>query len=59
MAQNHEGEMEYGADDNEMAEAENDSYIHRRVVGGSDSEDDDDDQYDPLVCFESYAKSLL
>ncbi|KAI9122490.1 hypothetical protein K1719_006330 [Acacia pycnantha] len=48
MAQNHGDEIEYGADDNEMAEVENDSYIRRRVVGGSDSEDDDDDQYDPL-----------
>ncbi|KAK4254530.1 hypothetical protein QN277_009902 [Acacia crassicarpa] len=48
MAQNHGDEIEYAADDNEMAEVENDSYIRGRVFGGSDSEDDDDEQYDSL-----------
>ena len=51
MSQYHRDEMEYVADDNEMAEVEDDVYFRGRAFGESDSEDDD--EYEALVCFES------
>nr|KYP52112.1 putative WD repeat-containing protein C2A9.03 [Cajanus cajan] len=52
MAQQQGDEMEYVAEDNEMAEAE-DMYFRGRVFGDSESEsdddDDDDDEYDSMV----------
>lgn len=53
MSQHHGDEMEYVADNNEMAEVEDDMYFRDRAFGDSDSDDDDDDAYDLLVCFES------
>jgi len=53
MSQYHGDEMEYAADDNEMAEVEEDMYFRGRAFGESDSDDDDDYEYDPLVCFDS------
>lgn len=58
MSQYHGDEMDYVADDNEMAEVEDDMYFSGRVFGDSES-DDDDDEYDPSVCFQSYANPLL
>lgn len=49
MAQQQEDEMEYVADDNEMAEVEDDMYFRGRVFGDSESESDDDDEYDSMV----------
>jgi hypothetical protein len=51
MAQYHGDGMDYVADDNEMAEVEDDMYFRGRALGETDSDDDDDDEYDPLVCF--------
>ncbi|MCI09371.1 WD repeat-containing protein, partial [Trifolium medium] len=48
MAQYHGDGMDYVADDNEMAEVEEDMYFRGRALGESDSDDDDDDEYDPL-----------
>ncbi|KAH1208820.1 putative WD repeat-containing protein C2A9.03 [Glycine max] len=48
MSQYHGDEMEYAADDNEMAEVEEDMYFRGRAFGESDSDDDDDYEYDPL-----------
>ncbi|KAL5182292.1 putative WD repeat-containing protein [Glycine soja] len=48
MAQQQEDEMEYVADDNEMAEVEDDMYFRGRVFGDSESESDDDDEYDSM-----------
>ena len=53
MSQQQGDEMEYVADDNEMAEVEDDIYFRGRVFGDSESDDDDDDEYESLVCFES------
>ncbi|KAE9591555.1 hypothetical protein Lalb_Chr20g0119721 [Lupinus albus] len=49
MSQNQGDEMEYvaNADDNEMADVDDDIYFSGRAFGESDS-DDDDDEYDPL-----------
>jgi len=52
MAQQQGDGMEYVADDNEMAEAEDDIYFRGRVFGDSESESDDDD-YDSMVGFSS------
>lgn len=49
MAQQQGDEMEYAADDNEMAEVEDDMYFRGRVFGDSESESDDDDEYDSMV----------
>jgi len=49
MAQQQGDEMEYAADDNEMAEVEDDMYFSGRVFGDSESESDDDDEYDSMV----------
>ncbi|XP_015959157.1 uncharacterized WD repeat-containing protein C2A9.03 isoform X2 [Arachis duranensis] len=46
MSHYNRDEMEYVADDNEMAEVEDDVYFRGRAFGESDS--DDDDEYDPL-----------
>lgn len=54
MSQHQGDEMEYVADDNEMAEAEDDMYFRGSRVFGGDSESDeeeDDDEYESLVCF--------
>ncbi|KAL2628447.1 hypothetical protein AAZX31_07G251400 [Glycine max] len=48
MAQQQGDEMEYAADDNEMAEVEDDMYFSGRVFGDSESESDDDDEYDSM-----------
>ncbi|WVY94071.1 hypothetical protein V8G54_033159 [Vigna mungo] len=48
MSQYHGDEMDYAADDNEMAEVEDDMYFRGRAFGESDSDDDDDYEYDPL-----------
>ena len=48
MSQHEGDEMDYAADDYEMAEVDEDMYFRGRVVGYSES--DDDDEYDHLVC---------
>lgn len=48
MSQHQGDEMDYAADDYEMAEVDDDMYFRGRVMG--DSESDDDDEYDHLVC---------
>jgi len=53
MAQRQGDEMEYVADDNEMADAEDDIYFRGRVFGDSESESDDDDEYESMVGFPS------
>lgn len=50
MSQHQGDDMEYAADDNEMAEeVEDDAYFRGQVF--VDSESDDDDEYESLVCF--------
>ncbi|RVW87107.1 hypothetical protein CK203_027013 [Vitis vinifera] len=46
MSQHQGDEMDYAADDYEMAEVDDDMYFRGRVMG--DSESDDDDEYDHL-----------
>lgn len=58
MSQYQGDEMDYAAEDNEMADVEDDMYFSGRVFGDSES-DDDDDEYDPLVCFQSLCKSFV
>ncbi|KAE9599150.1 hypothetical protein Lal_00043852 [Lupinus albus] len=50
MSQNQGGEVEYAAnaDDNEMADVEDDIYFRGRAFGESDSDEEEDDEYDPL-----------
>lgn len=59
MSQFNGDEMEYAADENEMAEVEDDVYFRGRGFGESDSDDDEDDEYDPLVCFRVISKALV
>lgn len=57
MSQHQGDEMDYAADDYEMAEVDEDMHFRGRVVGYSES--DDDDEYDHVVCSCPILKGLV